>query len=129
MAQPSAQKSTKELHHIQKYLFCIFFRSSSCSGCCLRLALLLRSLVCLGDGGLNLLHCIRLDDVALLKITEVDDGDAALVSSSDLLHLILEASQRVKLPIEELNIVTQDADLRVVVDLALEDIRTRDKGL
>ena len=105
--------------------FC-FFGSCRCS---LRLTLLLSSFIGLCNRGFNLLHRIGLDDVPFRKITEVDDGDAALIACGNFLHLVLKAAQGVDLPVEKFDVVAQNTDLRVAVNLALENIGTRDKSL
>src|SRR4051812_20176466 len=53
---------------------------------------------------------VVLDAVADLDVVEVLDADAALEAFADLAHVVLEATQRVDRPLEDLDPVADDAN-------------------
>src|SRR6187401_1761473 len=74
---------------------------------------------CLGDRRGDALHGEDLDDVADLQIVVALEADAALEARLDLGHVVLEAAQRAELALVDLDVVAQQAGLRLA--RALDD--------
>ena len=76
----------------------------------------------------NLLHYKCLESIALSDVVELLDADTALVALGYLLNVVLEATERGDLILEDNYTVTNDTDLRLTGDLTVLDIASCDNA-
>src|SRR6266478_3792077 len=73
-------------------------------------------------------YFVDLELVALLHVVEVLQRQAALETSLDLAHIVLEALERVELAVEDDDVVTQQPDLGSAAHHPLEHVTAGDRA-
>src|SRR5450432_1948381 len=74
------------------------------------------------EGACDLVGAVALDHIADLEVVEVLDADTALEAFTDLLHVILEATERSDRPSVHLDPIAYDANLAGAIDHAAANV-------